>query len=76
MHDYTTEAQALFQRFAERHALSYDVETDMPMEVCSTFPKQPNLSLPITLGLQNSDDINFGVSDFWSYFFPFEDRMA
>lgn len=29
--------------------------------------------MPITLGLQNEDEMNFGVSDFWSYFFPFED---
>lgn len=42
------------------------------MEVCWTFPQQPKLSLPITLGLQNVDELNFGVSDFWSYFFPLE----
>jgi hypothetical protein len=71
--DYSTEAEALFRRFADRHALSYDVETGVPMEVCWTFPEQPKLSLPLTLGLQNCDELNFGVSDFWSYFFPFED---
>jgi hypothetical protein len=70
--DYTREAEALFQRFAERHGLTYVVET-APIEVCWTFPEQPKLSLPVTLGLQNSDELNFGVSDFWSYFFPFED---
>jgi hypothetical protein len=70
--DYTTEAEALFQRFAERHELEYRVETDAPIEVCWTFPEQPKLSLPLTLGLQNCDELNFGVSDFWSYFFPFE----
>ena len=70
--DYTAEAEALFQRFAERHELTYDVETGVPMEVCWTFPEQPKLSLPLTLGLQNCDELNFGVSDFWSYFFPFE----
>jgi len=42
------------------------------MEVCWTFPEQAKLSLPLTLGLQNCDELNFGVSDFWSYFFPFE----
>ncbi|MDP2046859.1 MAG: Sua5/YciO/YrdC/YwlC family protein [Deltaproteobacteria bacterium] len=31
------------------------------------------MSLPLTLGLQNSDELNFGVADFWSYFFPFDD---
>jgi hypothetical protein len=68
---HTQDAEALFQRFANRHGLTYTVETE-PMEVCWTFPQQPKLSLPVTLGLQNSDELNFGVSDFWSYFFPFE----
>ena len=70
--DYTAEAEALFQRFAERHELTYEVETGMSMEVCWTFPEQSKLSLPITLGLQNLDELNFGVFDFWSYFFPLE----
>jgi len=69
---YTFEAEALFKRFAEKHALTYEVETDIPMEVCWKFPVQPKLSLPLTLGLQNADELNFGVWDFWSYFFPFE----
>ena len=70
--DYTDEAEALFQRFAQRHELTYEVETGVPMEVCWTFPEQHKLSLPLILGLQNCDELNFGVSDFWSYFFPFE----
>lgn len=70
--DYTTQAEALFGRFAERHGLSYAITPDAPVEVLWTFPEQPKLSMPITLGLQNSDELNFGVSDFWSYFFPFE----
>ena len=69
--DYTAEAEALFRRFAERHGLTYAVEADVPMEVCWTFPEQAKLSLPLTLGLQNCDELNFGVSDFWSCFFPF-----
>ncbi len=71
-HDYTEQAEALFTRFAQRHGLSYEVETDVPMEVCWILPAQEKLSLPLTLGLQNLDELNFGVSDFWSYFFPFE----
>lgn len=73
--DYTREAEVLFTRFAERHGLTYLVETGVPMEVCWTFPEQEKLFLPVTLGLQNGDELNFGVSDFWSYFFPFE-RVA
>lgn len=68
--DYTTQAKALFGRFAERHGLSYAISPDAPVEVLWTFPEQPKLSMPITLGLQNLDELNFGVSDFWSYFFP------
>jgi hypothetical protein len=70
--DHTREAEVLFARFAERHGLAYRVETDAPIEVCWTFPAQDKLSLPVTLGLQNGDELNLGVSDFWSYFFPFE----
>jgi hypothetical protein len=73
MKDYTIEAETLFGRFARNHGFTYEVEADVPMEVCWTFPTQDGLHLPITLGLQNSDELNFGVSDFWSYFFPFED---
>jgi hypothetical protein len=71
--DYTAEAEALFRRFAERHGLAYEAEAGGPIEVCWTFPEQPKLSMPLTLGLQNCDELNFGVSDFWSYFFPFQD---
>ena len=71
--DYTSDAQALFGRFAERHGLTYEVEPGVPIEVCWTFPEQPKLSMSLTLGLQNCDELNFGVSDFWSYFFPFKD---
>lgn len=73
--DYTQEAEALFRRFAERHDLIYEVETDAPIEVLWIFPQQDKLSHALTLGLQNGDELNFGVSDFWSYFFPF-DRVA
>lgn len=45
------------------------------MEVCWTFPEQEKLFLPVTLGLSNCDELNFGASDFWSYFLPFE-RVA
>lgn len=70
--DYTAEAEALFFLFAERHGLKYEVVQGAPIEVCWSFPKQSKLSLPIVLGLQNGDELNFGVADFWSYFFPFE----
>lgn len=73
MKDYTVEAETLFSRFARDHGFTYEIAANVPMEVCWTFPAQDGLYHPITLGLQNSDELNFGVSDFWSYFFPFDD---
>jgi hypothetical protein len=72
MADYSEEATALFADFAERHRLVYSVESDAPIEVLWEFPEQQGLSFPITLGLQNGDELNFGVVDFWSNFFPFD----
>lgn len=74
--DYSEEATALFTRFAERHRLTYSVTPDAPIEVLWDFPAQNGLWLPITLGLQNGDELNFGVAKFWSYFFPFERSAA
>jgi hypothetical protein len=56
--DYPPEATALFSRFAERHGLAYqavDAEVDLLWE----FPEQLGLRFPMTLGLQNSDEVNF-----------------
>lgn len=68
--DFTDEAEELFTRFAQRHQLSYEV-TDAPVEIMWEFPVQAGLSLPIILALQNGDELNFGVGEFWSYFFPY-----
>ena len=67
---YTGEATALFSRSARRHGLDH-LEIDAPVEVLWEFPIQKGLSLPLTLGLQNNDELNFGVPAFWSSFFPF-----
>lgn len=69
--DFTRQAEALFERFADRHGLSHVVQTDLPVDVCWIFSEQPKLSLPVTLGLQNGDVLNFAVSDFSFGFFPF-----
>lgn len=76
MSDYREEATSLFARFAERHRLVHSVKPDAPIDVLWEFPEQDALSLSITLGLQNGNELNFGVSDFWSYFFPFETKAA
>jgi len=67
---YTEEATALFSRFARRHGLDH-LEVDAPVEAMWEFPTQKRLSLPLKLGLQNNDELNFGVPGFWSSFFPF-----
>jgi len=67
---HTDEATTLFSRFAKRHGLHH-LEIDAPVEVLWEFPIQKGLSLPLTLGLQNNDELNFGVPGFSSYFFPF-----
>ena len=72
MTDYTRDAEVLFDRFALRHRLSHTLQ-QAPIELCWNFPAQAGLTLPVTLGLQNGDELNFGVADFWSYFFPFPD---
>jgi hypothetical protein len=41
-----------------------------------TFPAQENLTYPVVLGLQNEDELNFGVGEFWSYFFPYPEVAA
>jgi len=73
--DYSADAIALFTRFSQRHGLAY-VPSDVPVEVMWEFPVQKKLVWPITLGLQNADELNFGVPGFWSYFFPFPSIAA
>lgn len=73
--DFTSEAESLFATFALRHGLAYEIDDKAPVEVCWRFPAQPGLSEPIILGLQNGDELNFGVGKFWSYFFPFLERV-
>jgi hypothetical protein len=68
---YIDGAIALFTRFSDRHGLAFNAEPDAPIEVLWKFPVQEKLVWPITLGLQNLDELNFGLPGFWSYFFPF-----
>ena len=73
MQDYTADAKALFNSFAQRHRLTYAVDNDAPVEVLWHFPAQARLSHPIWLGLQNTDELNFGVGSFYTDLFPFPD---
>lgn len=74
--DFTREAEGIFAAFAARHGLSHEVDRSAPVEVCWRFPVQPGLSETIVLALQNGDELNFGVGEFWSYFFPFKEKVA
>ena len=74
MRDCTQDAKALFARFAQRHGLQFDVDASAPVEVLWRFPEQEKLSHAIILGLQNGDELNFGVGEFWSYYFPFDEK--
>ena len=71
--DCTEDAIALFSGFVSRYGLTYEVDTEAPVEVMWRIPAQTGLSLPLILGLQNSDELNLGIEEFWSYFFPFDD---
>ena len=73
MRDYTDDAVELFTRFVVRHGFTYEIEIEAPVEALWTVPAQRGLSLPLTLGLQNCDELNFGVEKFWSYFFPIDE---
>jgi hypothetical protein len=72
MREFAVEAEALFRRFAERHSLTIEKVGGAPFELSMRLPPQERLSFELTLGLQNVDELNIGVEDFWSHFFPFE----
>lgn len=74
--DFTEQATALFTRFAHKHGLIYVAAVGAPIEVLWEFPIQHKLRRSIVLGLQNGDELNFGVGDFWAYFFPFDTRRV
>jgi hypothetical protein len=76
MRDYSAEAEILFRCSADRYGLKADVDRSAPVEVLWRFPVQDRLSVPIVLALQNNDELNFGVEEFWSYFWPFPEKAA
>lgn len=74
MQDHTTEAEALFRAFAERHSLTIQKIDEPNVELLMEIPRQPGLSFDLTLGLQNADELNIGFEGFWSYLFPFDQK--
>ena len=76
---YADEAEALFTNFAEKHSLNIVKKSEEQMDLSMIVPQQSGLSFEIMLGLQNNDEINIGIGNFWSYFFPFpevKDKVA
>lgn len=76
MKDCTAEAENLFREFAARHALAIEKIDEPDVDLLMRVPRQPGLAFELTLALQNADEVNIGFEDFWSYFFPFEEKRA
>ena len=74
MTDHTADAEALFRDFARRHSFAIEKVAEPQVELLMRVPPQPGLSFELMLGLQNSDELNIGFEEFWSYFFPYADK--
>ena len=74
MSDYMADAEALFRNFARRHSFAIIKVEEPGFDLLMRVPQQPGLSFELTLALQNDDEINIGLEEFWSYFFPFEEQ--
>lgn len=70
--DYSADAERLFREFAARHDLTIEKIDEPNVELLMRVPQQKGLSFEITLCCQNCDELNIGVAEFWSTFFPFE----
>ena len=76
MTDHASEAEAMFHRIAQRQGLEIGRDPlnpdDFVFELVSDVEDDPM----VTLGLQNGDELNFSVHDFWCHFFPFDDMKG
>jgi len=70
--DFAPEAEELFRSFATRHSLVIEKLDEPNVELLMRISAQRGLDFELTLGLQNTDELNIGFEKFWSYFFPFE----
>ncbi len=66
MTNYTDDAEALFRDFAQKHSFTIEKGDEPNVELMMRGPPQPGLSLELTLGLQNNDELNVGFGEFWS----------
>jgi len=72
---FEREARELFLSFANRHGLAFEEDRESPVELALIFPAQPGLRQKVILGLQNGDELNFGVDQFWSAMFPYPEKF-
>lgn len=70
--DCSADAERLFRTFAARHALTIEKVDEPNVELLMRVPRQNGLSFELKLCCQNGDELNIGVAEFWSTFFPFE----
>lgn len=73
--DHSISAQELYISFAKRFGLRFEKETNKYGDKFLVVPKQEGLNFQITLGLTGLDEAHIGVDDFWSYIFPFPEKI-
>lgn len=61
--DFEPQAKALFEKLAQNYSLSAEFTEDHAL--CCTFPIQEQLKEEVWMCFQNSDEINFGVGNFF-----------
>ena len=71
--DFCEEARALFLSIAADAQLSGTFSNEAPVDVLFKLPRQKGLSLPISLMLQNLDELHFAGTDWQFCWFPFRD---
>lgn len=74
MTDNAGDAEALFRDLARRHSLAIEKVDEPNVELLMRVPPQPGLSFELTLGLHNGDELNIGIGEFWSEFFPYQNK--
>ena len=73
MTDRLAEAEAMFVAIAERRGVAITRVDNPHVDLEIRIDGDEGLAvLPVTLGLQNSDELTFGVGEFWASFFPFD----
>ena len=62
----------MFNALAAEYGCSIETQLGDPIEVLCELSRE-GWPGKLVLGLQNGDELNFGIDDFWSFFFPFQE---